>query len=281
MFWNGEELAINGDIGGSIGLIQIGTPTNGIQMNPNGFFVTKNGEQTVAIRSNGNAFFKGIVEAGGGLIGGFAINNSNLVSAQSVGGGTVGLFSYANSGAKGLQVSGTISTSPYDFRTTTYSFGRVTNTRITTGGGPYPVEMNGQNIATTPSSSRSVKENIEYDDLSQEIFTLLDGIKPVTFNYKYGLHNNSYDIGFIIDDVIELDIPLIKEALIEESRALVVNKKYNKIYYNPSEAPATADVVEVMDYSVDTLAQINLLSNHYLYKYIKELQERIVVLESK
>jgi hypothetical protein len=53
------------------------------------------------------------------------------------------------------------------------------------------------------------------------------------------------------------------------------------MYDNPSEAPATADVVEVMDYSVDTLAQINLLSNHYLYKYIKELQERIEVLESK
>lgn len=278
MFWNGQELAINGDIGGSIGLIQIGTPTNGIQMNPNGFFVTKNGEQTVAIRATGDAFFKGHVEAGTGEIGGFAINDSNLISADSVNGGSVGLFSYA-SGAQGLQVSGRVSASPYDFRSTTYSFGKVTNTRITTGGALYPLEINGT-LVGGGTSSRSVKENIEYDSIENEIITLLNEIKPATFNYKYGLHNNSKDVGFILDDLIEIDIPIIKEALIEEPRELLVNSKNNKMYHNPSQAPDSAEHIAVMDYSVDTLSQINLLSNHYLYKYIKELEERIALLES-
>jgi hypothetical protein len=248
-------------------------------MNPNGFFVTKNGEQTVAIRATGDAFFKGHVEAGTGRIGGFAINNSNLISADSVNGGNVGLFSYASSGAQGLQVSGRVSSSPFDFRSTTYSFGKVTNTRITTGGNLYPLEINGT-LVGGGSSSKSVKENIEYNNIENEIITLLTEIKPATFNYKYGLHNNSKDVGFILDDLIEIDIPIIKEALIEEPRELLVNTQYNTMYHNPNQAPETAEHIQVMDYSVDTLAQINLLSTHYLYKYIKELEERIALLES-
>lgn len=85
MKWNGTGLDIIGDLGGSIGQIDIGSPTtNGIRISSNGILAYKNSNLTFSLNTSGDAFFKGVIEAGSGTIGGVTFSEGTIGGAAAL-----------------------------------------------------------------------------------------------------------------------------------------------------------------------------------------------------
>jgi hypothetical protein len=59
---------------------------------------------------------------------------------------------------------------------------------------------------------------------------LLENISFKKYNYKYGLFSNDEDIGFIIEDIKSLNIPIIQNAILYEPRKMIVNEDTNSFY---------------------------------------------------
>jgi hypothetical protein len=84
--WTGTELEVNGDIGGSIGQIQVGD----IIINSTGITATSSGVETFRLTNLGALTLKGVIDAqAGGQIGGFSIGQSTLLAGD--GGTRVGI----------------------------------------------------------------------------------------------------------------------------------------------------------------------------------------------
>jgi len=80
-------LSLEGDIGGTIGQINIGSPTvNGIRISNTGIIAYKNSVPTVTISSSGDATFTGVITAlEGGSIAGWNISSSSLSTPNDKG----------------------------------------------------------------------------------------------------------------------------------------------------------------------------------------------------
>jgi hypothetical protein len=158
-----------------------------------------------------------------GFIGGFSIGKYSLNS-------TSGNFSVSirsaneTTATRGYFTSGINASN--QSRETLYSFGQIQNTQQ---GGNVQLLINGVGVGGGVSSS-SIKENIENINLEDELRILLDHISFKKYNYKYGFFNNDLDLGFLIEDIKSLNIPIIQESILYEPRKVIINEQEDKFY---------------------------------------------------
>ena len=270
LIWTGTQLDIEGDIGGNIGKIEIGTAEeNGILISDIGIQAWHSNELTFQLTTSGNAQFSGHIESESGKIGPFTITNTALSSSNISGSRTEIL-----GGGQGIELL------DHTEQWTTKFFPQ--NISVETGvgeiGGNFYI--NGVTVGGG-SSSLSIKENIAPVNLDKEIKLFLDNIIFKQYNYKYGLYNNDYDIGFIIEDLEYLNVPRIKESILYKPRKILVSDSTNN-YYHKTDLNKPEDIKEITikEYDVDSLLKIALMSVQYNNKQIKKLEKRISKLES-
>jgi len=148
-----------------------------------------------------------------------------------------------------------------------------------------------------PSDER-LKKYIQLANIpDSDIELIMDTLKIKSFKYKYGLVDEYTDYGFIIQELMALNIDWIDEFLIDESpNDRWVSEITNKQYYgeefekqlngeeveNPVEIPEDLEFLgKIYGYDRDSLSKLNLIINDYNYRKNKELEKRIVALENK
>jgi hypothetical protein len=188
----------------------------------------------VLTRADGGAtgFFldglDGSITASTGNIAGFSLSKTGFLSLGEFANTFILPFGDGVVQQRRIDFNGTIRSMG-----TQYNVDNIINEQLSfdfTGPGlPREFKINGV-VVGGGTSSISVKENITDLDLEEEINILLENLSFKKYNYKYGLFSNDQDIGFIIEDIKSLNIPIIQNAILYEPRKLIVNETTNRFY---------------------------------------------------